>query len=364
LRILSADEDSSSTVTLPAGTVHQGDYFAMGGNVEISGTVTGDVYVLGGQIFIDGSVKGDVLACGGHVEISGQVENDVRLLAGQASISGRVGSNVTAVGASINLSPSAQIGGNIVCVAGNADIASTVKGEAHLSASFLRLSGDIGKQVFAYVGGFRITSKARIGENLDYRSSEEAIIDPEAKIGGQVLYHPSLVHRIVEGSFFQKLVISSKIAGILMNYFYTFVIGWILLRLFPTKVESALNALTYHPVKALTFGALVLIALPLMSLLLLISILGVPFALTLIAINVATFYTAKIFSIIWASEAALHYFKIRMGRLKAFALGLVVYFLFIQIPYLGFLMVLAALLFGLGAGFVITKKKVINKFAK
>ncbi|MCE3224775.1 MAG: conserved rane protein of unknown function, contains repeat, partial [Nitrospira sp.] len=68
---------------LQPGQVVQGDYFAFGPHVEISGIVNGDLYAAGGQILVDGVVNGDVIAAGGKVILSGTVAQDARIAGGQ-----------------------------------------------------------------------------------------------------------------------------------------------------------------------------------------------------------------------------------------------------------------------------------------
>jgi len=73
-----ARQRGSGHATLPASQVVDGDHFAFGKTVEISGTINGGLYVSGGQVVIDGRVNGDVLVAGGRVSLSGTVSQDVR----------------------------------------------------------------------------------------------------------------------------------------------------------------------------------------------------------------------------------------------------------------------------------------------
>jgi len=344
-------------VILPAGKTHDGDYFAYGDNVEISGTVTGDVYIAGGQVFIDGLVMGDVLVAGGSVDIRGEVQNNIRVIAGQTTISGKVGHNVTVIAGNAQFTGSALIQGNVVCCAGNVDLASLVGSNATFAASNLRISGQIQKNLEAYVGQLRLTSKAKIGGNLEYRSNTVAYVDPGAQILGQLTHHPSLFHGLFKGRFFQSILVGSKIAGLLMNFLYSLAVGIILIRVFPHRLEKALEALEERPWKSLAFGAMLLILLPLASLILLMTILGIPFALTLLALNVIGFYTAKIFSIFWVSNATLPRIGFKKNKLTTYSVGLICYFLITSIPFLGTLVAFIAMLFGLGAGVFGQSKK-------
>lgn len=339
-------------LVLPKGSVHLGDYFILEDNVEISGRVEGDLYVLAKQAFIDGHVTGDLLILAGNVEMSGKVDNNVRVLGGQIAISGTVGHNTTAVGGNVQLFSSANLLGNLVAVAGNVDISSSVGGDATVVASNLRLSSAIKDDLEAHVGKLRLTSNASIGGNLDYKSSAAAFIDPGATIGGKVNYHPSVVQDLLSGRWIHGLLLGSKVAAFLMNFLYTFVIGLICIRLFSGNLHRALTALSEQPWKALGYGLMLLILLPLVSLILLMTILGAPFALTLIALNVIGFYTAKVFSIMWVSDAFFKWRRWRTKREIVFLIGLSVYFALTSIPILGFFIAFTAMLFGLGAGVI------------
>lgn len=343
-------EENSGIITLPAGKVVLGDYFAAGDNVEISGIVKGDVYVFANQVFVDGQIFGDVIVAAASVDISGDVAGNIRVLAGQTTISGNVGRNATVIAGNAQFISSAKILGNLVTVAGNMDLASPVDSYATIIASNLRVSSSIKNDLLASVGQMRITSRAQIGGNVDYRSNHPAIIDPDAKVGGKITQLPSFVHDIFKGHFLHKLLVGSKVAALLMNFFYTFCIGLILIKIFPKNLESALDVLKTQPWKALSFGLMLLILLPLASLILLMTILGVPFALTLIALNVIGFYTAKVFSIMWASEILFKKMGAKLKSVWILLFGLVIYFALVSIPFFGIALALVAMLFGLGAG--------------
>jgi len=347
-----ATEDEKKTekevVLVSAQEVHEGDLFAWGKSIEISGTVTGDVYLIGGQIHIDGKVHGDVLAIGGSVHIAGEVSKSCRVIGGQVLLSGRVHDNVSCVSGDLQTLPSASIGGNLVCASGNVEAAAPVEGDLTMVIANMRLSSHVGKDVQGYVGKLRVTSKAVIGHDLDYRSSSIAIIDPGAEIRGQVIYHPSLVHQLMDQAWLHKLFVGSKVLIILMNFLYTVIMGFILCKYFPANLKHALQALSQTPMTALFYGVLVVIFLPIAALILMATVIGVPFALTVMALNVIGVYTAKIYTLMWASNWTVTKcgWKRRNG---VFFLFTIVYFVLGAIPFLGSILAFVALLFGLGA---------------
>ena len=343
--------------SLPVGKVHQGDFFALNESVEISGEIYGDAYVMAGQAVIDGTIHGDLLIAAASIDVSGKVTGNIRSLGGQILVSGHVGNNVTALAGNVQFLPSATIMGNVVATAGNVYLSADVGGDATVVASYLRASSSIRKSLDAYIGSLRLTSKALIGGDLNYRSNTIALIEPGAQIQGVVNYYPSFVQEIIQGTWIHTVLIGSKVVTLLMNFAYTLVVGIILIKLFPRNLESALLNLKTHPWKSFAFGLVLLILLPLISLILLMTILGVPFALTLIAANIIGFYTAKIYSIFWASNWFFGKLNFKASRLPTLFMGLIAYFILAAIPYAGIVIGFVAMLFGLGAGVLAHKPK-------
>ena len=341
-------KDGGEIIVLPSNVVVNNDYFANGRTVEISGTVNGDVFVLGGQVFIDGIVNGDVLVAGGSVEISGKVTKNVRLLAGQALITGQIGENITAVTATIELSPSSSVGRNVVIISGNTDLESRVGNNVRLYSSSVRISDGIRGKVMAYVGQLRLTSKVIIGGTLEYWSNKNALIDPNAKVKGGITHHPSFFYEFFHSKLLKGLKIGSKLAALLMNFFYSFIIGLVMLRYFSHRVERTIATLNSKPVQSLVAGIVLLFLLPITMLVLIITILGVPFALALLSLTVVGLYTAKVFSILWLSTHIFRKLEFKKHRRLYFSFGLISYFILTIIPYLGPVVTVAALLFGIG----------------
>lgn len=345
---LFAEEHGEDIIVLPSTAVVDNDYFANGRTVEISGRVNGDVYVLGGQVFIDGVIDGDLLVAGGSVEVSGTVTKNVRLLAGQALITGNIGQNITAVTATIELSPSSSVGRNVVIVSGNTDLEAKVAKNVRLYSSSVRISDGIRGKVIAYVGHLRLTSKVVIGGALEYWSNKTALVDPNAKVHGGIVHHPSFFYDLFHSKILQGLKIGSKLAALLMNFFYSFIIGLVMLRYFPQRIDRTIETLNKKPAQSLVAGIVLLFLLPITMLALLITILGVPFALALLSLTVVGLYTAKILAILWMSTHIFRKFEFKKHRKLYFSFGLIAYFILTLIPYVGTAFTIAALLFGLG----------------
>lgn len=339
----------NDVILLEEGQVFRGDYFASGSSVEISGTVEGDAYVAAGQAIIDGVIKGDLLILCGGAEISGEVQGNIRILGGQVTVSGNVQQNATLVAGNVQLSPSSVINGNVVIAAGNADSHGSIKGNAKILASNVRFSSHVNGNVTAYVGEIRVTSKGFIGGALDYRSNEPAWIDDRAQIKGPIEYHPSLLHSLMDWPWLKGLIIGSKIVALAMNFLFTMAFGWILIRMFPSKLSRTIDVLNTKTLNCLRSGIIVLIVVPLLALLLLITVLGAPFAVALVALNILGFYTAKIFFILWIATTLFSRWHIKRSKMFTLAVGLAAYYIITMIPYIGMGVTIVAMLLGMGA---------------
>ncbi|NGX45083.1 MAG: hypothetical protein K940chlam2_00225 [Chlamydiae bacterium] len=344
-------EEQGNFIVLPEGQVHQGDFFAGGNSVEISGIVEGSVYVFGSQVIIDGTIEGDVIAAGGVVAIAGEVKGSVRVAGGEVDLAGKIGRSVTVLAGSLQISPTAAIGKNITAMAGNLEMEGLVEGKATFFTSQLRISGVIKKELTAYVGQMRLTPSARIEGDVEYNSDAEALIDEGAEIRGSVKRSPSAISDFFGDKVKKSIAFGPQILGTIMNFVFSFVLGWILIKVFPNKYRGCLDVLHRRPGKTFLAGIAVALLLPFACLLLFISILGVPFAIALIALNILGFYSAKIITILWAAEGLAPKLRIRSGSLWLLFIGLVVYFLLKEIPLFGKLMTLTAMLLGLGAIF-------------
>lgn len=362
---LYAEVETSDYITVGKGEVIPHDYFMIAQNVEILGKIDGDAYIAAMQVFIDGEITGDLLLAAGSATIAGNVHGNIRFLGGQAMLSSDTDKNVTVIAGNLQLLPSSNIAGNLVTIAGNVDLSAQIDGTVTAVASNMRVSSNIGKTLDAVSGRLLLTSRAVVGGDLNYRGDEDAIIDSGAVIRGKYTHSPSLLKGFFQGSVLQAFLWGSKFIAFCMNFLFTFAVGVFIIRMYPKNLKYAHEILDTQIWKALGLGVVLLIALPLASILLLMTVLGTPFAMALLAINVLTFYTAKIFSVSWGANYLAKKTHLRASPTLILALGLIIYYALTTIPIGGFIIELTALLLGLGAAVLgRTRRNLLDKLVK
>jgi len=349
------DSSDKGIVTVPAGEVVNKDYFAAGGIVEISGTVNGDVYAFGGQVLVDGKVNGDLIAAGGVVRISGDISQDARVGGGQVTISGSIGRNLTVGGGNIELAEKAVVRGSVIAGGGNISLASPIGGNAKVGGGNLTVSNKIAGDLEASISSLRLTSKSQIGGNLTYFSDQKASIDKEAKVAGSITQKkpaevarpsPAKILGIFTGiSLFLKII----------SFVSTLILGLLLLKFFPKYSRDVVYTLRKRPWVSLGIGFAALILIPIIFVILLVTVVGIPLAFILLALYLISLYVARIFVIFWSGVILFERTGRRVHEVWAFILGLVIYSLLTLIPIIGGIITLFVVLFGLGAA-ILTKR--------
>jgi cytoskeletal protein CcmA (bactofilin family) len=340
-----------NNVTVPRSQVIDGDYFAFGETVEISGTINGDLYAAGGQVVIDGRVNGDVLAAGGRVNLSGSVSQDVRMAGGQITIVGNIGRNLTVAGGNVEIASSAVVKGGLVAAGGNVDVAAPVGGSARIAAGTLTLANRVGGDVEAAAGTLRIASRADIQGNVNYWSGREAIVSDGARISGKIVRNvPPERPRLFPAAFFAWLIFLS------INFVCTLILGLLSARFLPRYHQSVIDTLRAKPWASLGIGFIAAVVLPVACALLFATVFAIPLALIILAAFFILLYWSRIYVIGRIGESIVARLRPATSRTWAFVLGLFVYYILAIIPVVGWLVIPLVILFGLGAELIARKQ--------
>jgi hypothetical protein len=328
--------------------------------VEISGRVTKDVYVSAAQVIVDGVIEGDLICACGTLQITGTVKGSVRGLCAQVLITGSVGKNITLVSSSFTSTPSCNIAGSCYLAGGSFDLSGNYKSPVFIGANNVRLDGNFLNDINLYAGDIWIGMDAQVKNSLVFHSENPIHIHPQAKLSSQPI-NRSLQERFLKKfDLFDKILLGSKVAGLLMNFFFTIIAGFFYLRIWPHALKKSAFFINQHLAKCFFHGILFVLVAPIVGLLLLITILGIPIAITLVLFSILGLYAAKIHT--------LNYLSVRLKSrwLKArskeflFVMLCVVYFMILPIPYLGIIMSSAATLVGIGAAMHSPRVKLKN----
>lgn len=348
-------------VVLRVGQEVQGDYFAFGPHVEISGTVHGDVYAAGGEVLVDGTVDGDLIVAGGDVTLSGKVAQDARVAGGNVTISGQIDRNASVAGGDVHLTESAHVQGNLLTGAGNVQMAGQVDRDVRIGAGSFTLSNKIGGDLIVAAAAIRLTSKASVGKNIRYWSEDEPSIDEGAAVLGTVMRRE--VPESFKGERFRRGLTGMRVMAGVISFVSTLILGLLLLRIYPVFTPKVATTIQERPWLSLGVGGAVLVGMPLLVLLCMATVLGIPIGLMLVAIYLVTLYLGRVFVMLWAGQLIMRGLSDSPSLSWAFVTGLIVYSLVSLIPLIGKLVTLLTIVAGLGA-ILITKKELVETLRK
>lgn len=343
--------EEKSVYIAPDETVEENPYFAAGERVEIYGVIEGDVYTAGGDVIVDGVINGDLFVGGGNVRVNGVVTNNVKVGGGQVRVSGEIGGNLVAAGGDISLENDASVGSYLVVTGGNVTTLGTVEGNTYLYAGNVSVNSQIGGNLETKAGVVRIGPKTTVEGDVSITSDEKPTVDEAATVGGEITIEEPVVKvpqeiKKPDAEEVSQVFARIRIFTTLIGAVSTFIVGLILIKLFPNYMESSKDQIEKKTWRSLGYGLLGLFVIPVIFFLLLILVVTIPLALMTIAIYAIYLYLAKIFVIYWAGR---RFFK-KSTQIASFGLSVLIYTLLILIPIIGGFVSFVTLLFGLGAG--------------
>ncbi|MBK9306971.1 MAG: hypothetical protein IPM58_07770 [Nitrospira sp.] len=345
-------------VVLRAGQEVQGDYFAFGPHVEISGTVHGDVYAAGAEVLVDGIVDGDLIVAGGEVRVSGEVTQDARIAGGTVTLSGKIHRNATIAGGDVHLTDSSHLTGSAVIGAGNLLLGGSIDGNVRIGAGNVTLSKAIGGDFAVASPAIRLTSRASVGKNIRYWSDDEPSIDEGATVRGTVTRHP--IPEVFKGEEAKRGLAGVKLIAGLISFTSTLLLGLLLLHIYPIFTSRVTLKIQERPWVVLGVGGALLFGVPLLIALCMVSILGIPIGLMLAAMYVVTLYLGRVFVMLWLGQRLLSLVSAPSSTTRAFIAGLVVYFILSLLPLVGGVITMLTIVIGLGS-ILMTKKELVVK---
>ncbi|MGF1665204.1 MAG: polymer-forming cytoskeletal protein [Acidimicrobiia bacterium] len=183
-----AETTQSDLVLIREDDVVTEDLYAAGNTVQIAGRIEGDLVASAfGELRIDGTVEGDVTVIASRVVIAGVVDGSVRVTAPEVVIEGTIGEDLVVAGRVVTIARSASIGRDVVVAAWRLDHDGRQGRDIEGFIRNATLGGEIAENVEIDVRSLTVTDTARIGGDLAYRSSREAVIADSAEVSGSVL---------------------------------------------------------------------------------------------------------------------------------------------------------------------------------
>ena len=319
------------------------DVYIVGGNISSSGEIVKDLVAAGGNVLVGGGVGGDVTAAGGSLTILGDVADDVRIAGGNLLVQGGVGGDAVLFGGQLNVG-GRGVKGDLVAGGGTVRIDAPVVGDIRVTGGDVYLNAVIGGSADVYAEKLTLGKGARIKGNLTYTAAKEATMEEGAAVSGETTFKKR--ERTISVAGVAKVISLALVGTFLSQLAAAFLFGLFFRRFILALVESAVA----QPLLETGRGLIIIIMLPVLSFMLLFTVIGVPLGIFgLISFAGTLLFLWVMTPILLGSLAYRAFFKGEYDvNWKTILLGVFIYSLLGLIPIVGWLTQLILNLLALG----------------
>jgi hypothetical protein len=328
------------------------DLYVAGKSVDIRAErVEGDITVAGQTVVVSSRVTGDVMAAGQSVTLTGALQDDLRAAGRSLTLSGSIGDHVVAAGDTLVLADGSRIGGFAWLAGSIVDIGGEIGGDLVAAGQTVTLTGTVGGNVEIDAADAVVGDSAHIHGDLSWPSGKAPKIEPGARIDGRQIELPAGGRAAPTRSE----IAAGVVMGILFGWLSLLVLTSVLRAVTPPLIVGAGTQLRARPGRSLGAGALALIVGPIVAILGIVTLIGAPLGIVILLAYAALLMISipvvldVLTDLIVGARARKGQPIARGWRFGALALIALVFAVVLQVPILGGLVGLAAILLGLGA---------------
>ena len=323
------------------------DVWAAGAVVSVRGIVNHDLSAAGAEIDVDVTTKGDARLAGAIVSVKGSVEKDLYVAGARLNIDVRVGGALKAGGARVIVGSQTEIEGPTQLAGADVVFAGNSRGSAEIYGDAIQIDGRIGGNLLVRARSVTIGKTAVLEGDAVF----ETLDDPDI-VEGATLKGRQTVTLPRPGPRETLSVARALAAVVLFGIGAGLILGLILLIAARPTVERTILQIRNAPFRSLLIGLAILILVPLIAVVLMATVIGMPIGvLTLLAFPLLLL-VAWVIAAFAVADWLLNRGRAERsfgGRLLLLLAGLVIVTLIGIIPVLGILVWLLILLLGLGA---------------
>jgi cytoskeletal protein CcmA (bactofilin family) len=338
---LASTSRAGDAITVESTEVIDGDFNAAGRSVTIAGIVEGDANLAAIDLDISGRVDRSASVAAARGKISGTIGGSLRVASGNLDLTGTVNGSLIVVAGTVSIPSQARIEGDVLIYGGQVDIRGAVNGNVKVNAGNVTLGGRIGGDVEGSISQLTLLDTARIGGSLTYTSQQSADVAPNAVVTGITTHDKPL-------SFGSPLGVFNG----LLKVVWALITGALLVAVAPRAAE-AIGKAGRRILPAAGLGLAAIILGPIVAVILIATLIGLPAGLMMLAGYVVVLYLSQVVVGIVIGRAILS------GRwddgsrgfyLLAMTIGVILLsaLKFIPLPYVGGIVSLLVSIWGVG----------------
>lgn len=308
-------------------------------NVKLEDTVNGDSAIAGNLVDIIGNIDGIGFIAGQTVNVNGNLEYG--FLAGQnVNINGNITKNVYSAGETITISKDATIGRDLFLAGNNIILNGNLQRNIRIYATNVTIEKDatIEGNITIEASNIKVEDGAVIKGTLKYNKDTKSDINSNSNIGKITTYE------ISDNKGFN----TSELLVSLLNMIVVFLVITIIIPKTLDKTNELYEKKNNNYIKNIGIGFLILICVPLISLILLASNIGVYLGLIMALLYAIAIYLSFIISgYLLGNLILVKLMKLKTNRYLSGIIGIIFLKILMFIPVLSTIICLIAITLGL-----------------
>lgn len=264
-----------------------GNVYIVAPEMRFDATAPQDVYIATISGNVHGSIAGSLNLLAGRTSVDADVDGSVHVAAGNVTIHGNVGGDLVVAGGNVTIASGATIAGDLVVTGGSVDLEGTVNGSVYGSALAIQHGGDVQGDMHLQASRLSVDNDARVRGDLRYQSPVDASIDNETGISGTIERTNSAPWSGVGDGALRPF-------GSLLKLAWSLLAGAALIAIAPRLASRvADHARPFLQPAGIGVGSLILV--PVVAMLLIGTVIGIPIGLILLALLPIALYLSQVF---------------------------------------------------------------------
>ncbi|HBA83951.1 MAG TPA: hypothetical protein DCZ95_07660 [Verrucomicrobia bacterium] len=264
--------------------------YIWGDRIDLHGHTLDDVFLLGQTIKIDGETLDDIWVFTDAFVFSGTAREDVRVAARQAvQLTGTFEKNLVVAGKTVSLGPDSLVQGEALLLGESVIVEGHVQGDVHVAAYNATLSGKMDGLVRLYADDIVVLPGAEIHGDLIYTSQKELFLNEKVVLTGKLIRRDIQAWNTETPSY--RTILSFK----MFFYLAALVAGIPFVSLFPYLTGRAVRQVRKSAWKCALIGVVAFCLIPVLAVLSVLTLIGIPLGLVLAAAYAVMLYVSKFF---------------------------------------------------------------------
>lgn len=336
---------ADSSPSIPAGAYVQQDIYVAGDTVTVAGTLAGDLAAAGGTVVVSGPVGADIAVVGGNVTLLAPVGDDARIAGGTVTVQGGVGGDLLVAGGQLTIGgPGIQE--DLIVAGGAVHVDAPVGGDLRVGGNTVYINAPVAGKVVVRSSSLVFGPDAVVHGSVSYVGDTELVKEPGAVVDGKVVFEQRVQKDI------PKAALAAIFSLVMVGKFLALLVSALVVGLFFKRyARMIVHNLEEHPFIELGRGVLAVVVLPVASVFLFATLIGIPLAvLGIIALVALSIFAWIVAAIVTGSFAYKYLLKGELSvTWKSILLGTVLFTAVGLVPVLGWLAQTLAIFASLGA---------------